>query len=29
VDCGTQELGHTLLGRVPMLALYPHTSLVQ
>jgi len=24
----TQELGLTLLGRVPMLALYPHTSLV-
>ena len=25
----TQELGLSLLGRVPMLALYPHTSLVQ
>ena len=25
----TQELGLTLLGRVPMPALYPHTSLVQ
>jgi len=24
----TQELGLTLLGRVPMPALYPHTSLV-
>jgi len=24
----TQELGLSLLGRVPMLALYPHTSLV-
>ena len=28
-DDRTQELGLTLLGRVPMLALYPHTSLVQ
>ena len=27
-DDRTQELGLTLLGRVPMLALYPHTSLV-
>jgi len=28
VDCHrTQELGLTLLGRVPMPALYPHTSL--
>jgi len=24
----TQELGLSLLGRVPMLTLYPHTSLV-
>jgi len=27
-DDRTQELGLTLSGRVPMLALYPHTSLV-
>jgi len=27
-DDRTQELGLTLLGRVPMPALYPHTSLV-